>query len=92
MLINATYSYVGNSTSANNDPFNPRVRPAYTLIGTRLGIEWDSYSLTLFGKNLTNEHANFADYRDIAAETPGQPLVVTNQPRTFGIEFRDDFE
>ena len=92
MIVNATYSYVGNSTSANNDPFNPRVRPAYTLVGTRLGIEWDSYSLTLFGKNLTNEHANFADYRDIAAETPGQPLVVTNQPRTFGVEFRDDFD
>ena len=92
MVANATYSYVGNSTSANNDPFNPRIRPAYTLIGARLGIEWDSYTVTFFGDNLTNEHANFADFRDIAAETPGQPLVVTNQPRTFGLEFRDYFD
>jgi iron complex outermembrane receptor protein len=92
IVTNGTYSYVGDSTSANNDPFNPRVRPSYSLVDGRIGLHWRGYEATLFGKNLTDEHANFADNRSIAAETPGQPRVVTNQPRTFGIEFRAHFD
>lgn len=92
LVTNASYSYIGNSTSANNDPFNPRIRPSYTLVDARMGVTRGNYEVTLFGKNLTDEHANFADNRSIAAEAPGQPRVVTNQPRTFGIEFRARFE
>lgn len=91
LTTNATYSYVSSSYSANNDPFNPRLRPAYVLVDARIGVEWDNYTVTAFCKNITDEKANFSDERSIAAETPGQPRVVTNQPRTFGIEGRVNF-
>lgn len=92
LVTNATYSYIGDSASANNDPVNPRIRPSYSLVDARVGVTWNRYEATLFGKNLTDAHANFADNRSIAAETPGEPRVVTNQPRTFGIEFRAHFD
>jgi hypothetical protein len=45
----------------------------------------------LVGKNLTNEHANLGDSRSIAAETPGRPRLLLNQPRTIGVEVRASF-
>ncbi len=92
LVTNATYSYIGDSVSANNDPATPRLRPSYTLLDARIGVTRGNYEVTVFGKNLTDEHANFADNRSIAAETPGLPRVATNQPRTFGIEFRVHLE
>jgi outer membrane receptor protein involved in Fe transport len=85
------YAYVGDSESANNTPFTPRVRPSYDLLDARIGVGWNSFDVSLVGKNLTDEQANFGDNRSIAAETPGRPRLVTNQPRTIGLEFTADF-
>jgi hypothetical protein len=54
----------------------------------RLGGRNGRYELTLFVKNLTNEHANLADAVMIGAEIPGQPHFVINRPRTAGVEAR----
>ncbi len=89
--MNLTYSYVGESLSANNDPTNPRIRPPYELLDARFALSRNAYEIALFAKNLTNEHANLADNRSIAAELPGHPRIVTNQPRTIGIELRAKF-
>jgi iron complex outermembrane receptor protein len=51
----------------------------------------NSWEVALVGKNLTNEHANLADSRCIAAETPGRPRIIVNQPQTIGVEFRAHF-
>ena len=91
LLTGIDYAYVGSSESANNDPFNPRLRPSYDLLDARIGVSWDQYNVALIGKNLTDEHANFGDNRSIAAEVPGRPRLVTNQPRTIGLEFRAEF-
>ena len=48
----------------------------------------DSWDLTLFVDNATDERANLADNRSIAAETPGRARIVTNRPRTIGLEAR----
>jgi iron complex outermembrane recepter protein len=91
MVGSVDISYVGNSTSANNNPFVPRIRPSYTLLNARLAARWNAYEIALFGKNLTDEIANFADSRSLAAETPGRPRVVVNQPRTIGLEAKVNF-
>ena len=85
---NLTYSYVGDSKSANNDPFNPRTRAPYALLDARVALAFSQYEVALVGKNLTNDHANLADNRSIAVELPGRPRIVTNQPITVGIEVR----
>lgn len=92
LVNNLSYSYVGDSKSANNDPFNPRTRAAYALLDARFALTFAQYEIALVGKNLTNDHANLADNRSIAVELPGRPRIVTNQPITFGIEFRSTFK
>ncbi len=90
-VYNLTYGYVGSSKSANNDPFNPRTRAPYSIIDGKVGLSVGSWDVSLVAKNLTNEHANLADNRSIAVEMPGRPRIVTNQPRTIGIDVRKSF-
>ncbi len=90
-LYNIGYAYMGSSKSANNDPFNPRVRAPYSIVDGKIGVTFESWDVSLVAKNLTNEHANLADNRSIAVEMPGRPRIVTNQPRTIGIDVRKSF-
>jgi iron complex outermembrane receptor protein len=95
-LVNSLdYSYVGRSFSANNlsasNGFATRERPSYALLNARFALMHNSWEVALVGKNLTNEHANLADSRSIAAEVPGRPRLIVNQPQTIGVEFRAHF-
>jgi len=89
------YAYVGRSFSANNlsvaTMFTTRERPSYELLNARIGLQHGRWEAALYGKNLTNEHANLGDSRSIAAETVGRPRLLVNQPQTFGLEFRASF-
>lgn len=87
LVSNVTYAYVGHSKSANNNPFDPRNRAAYGLLDARFGLAWSKYQLALIGKNLQNTHADLSDSASIGAETIGRPRIVTNQPRTIGLDF-----
>jgi len=91
LVTGVDYSYVGRSFSGNNSPANPRERPAYRLIDARLAVARGPLEISLVGKNLANEVANLGDSRSIAAEVPGRPRLLVNQPRTIGIEIRDSF-
>jgi iron complex outermembrane receptor protein len=90
-FVRGDYSFTDSSSSANNDPLNPRLRPSYSLLDARLGVRSDALEFALFGKNLADTHANLADNRSLAAEAPGLPRIVTNRPRTIGIEARYRF-
>ena len=47
--------------------------------------------ISLVGKNLADEITNLGDSRSIAAETPGRPRLLVNQPRTIGLDFKRSF-
>ena len=87
LVSNVSYGYVDHSYSANNNPFAPRVRPKYGLLDSRFALEFSRYQVALYGKNLQNTHANLSDNASIAAEVVGRPRIVTNQPRTIGLDF-----
>jgi len=91
LVSNVTYAYVGQRYSANNNPYNPRLLSAYSLLDLRFALQWSKSQLALFCKNVTNEHAELADNVSIAAEVIGRPRIVTNQPRTVGLEFIQRF-
>jgi iron complex outermembrane recepter protein len=91
MVSGADYSYIGRSFSGNNDPSDPRERPAYRLINARIAFDHGPLELAIIGKNLADEVANLGDNRSIAAEVPGRPRLFVNQPRTIGVEFRQSF-
>ncbi len=88
-IIRADFNHYGRSFSTNNG--DQRTRPAWTALNVRAGVIRDEWEITLFVDNLTNEHANLADSRSIAAETPTRPRIVTNRPRTIGIDVRTRF-
>jgi iron complex outermembrane recepter protein len=91
LVSGADYSYIGRSFSGNNNPAQPRLRPAYRLIDARFAFARGPLEIALVGKNLANEVANLGDNRSLAAETPGRPRLLVNQPRTIGVEFRQSF-
>jgi iron complex outermembrane recepter protein len=94
LVSEVDWSYVGHSFSANNlAPNSPatRLRPHYDLLNSRFALSHGKVEYAFVGKNLGNTAANLADNRSIAAETPGRPRLVTNQPRTIGLEIRASF-
>ncbi|MCF6195906.1 MAG: TonB-dependent receptor, partial [Emcibacter sp.] len=88
-LLRADFNHYGRSFSSNNG--EQRTRPAWTALNLRAGVIRDEWEITLFVDNVTNTHANLADSRSIAAETPGRQRIVTNRPRTIGIDVRTQF-
>jgi outer membrane receptor protein involved in Fe transport len=90
-FVRTDFNYYGRSFSANNEPTNPRLRPSWALINLRAGVTKDMWEVTLFADNVTNTRANLADNRSIAAEVGGRPRIVSNRPRTIGLEARARF-
>jgi len=88
-LLRGDFNHYGRSYSTNNG--DQRLRPAWSALNLRAGVIRDDWEITLFVDNVTNTHANMADSRSIAAETPGRPRIVTNRPRTIGIDVRKQF-
>lgn len=85
------WSYIGRSYSANNDPTDPRLRPAYRLLNARVALQHEGFEAAIVAKNITNEYAVLGDSRSLAAEVPGRPRLFTNQPFTMGLELRQRF-
>jgi len=96
-FLHADYRYVGDSVSVLNSATDisgkviPRIRPSYSLVDVRGGVEFGNHEIAIFAKNLTNELVNLGDARALAAELPGRARVQINQPRTIGVEFRSRF-
>ena len=91
--LGITYNATGDSVSslagiASTEVLNPiRKQPSYSIANVRLGLANESWSATLFVNNVTNEYAEqYFNDRWI------QQRLTVNQPRTFGINFRKNFQ
>ena len=87
--VRADGNYYGESTSFNNGAIADR--DSWQALNVRAGIMNDTWNITVFADNVTDERANLGDNRSIAAEMPGRPRIVTNRPRTIGVEARYEF-
>jgi iron complex outermembrane receptor protein len=85
-MVRADANYYGESTTAPTGTVV--VRDDWTLLNLRAGMIRDSWEVILFADNVTDERANLSDNRSIAANTDGRPRVITNRPRTLGVEAR----
>ncbi|HJS91897.1 MAG TPA: TonB-dependent receptor [Steroidobacteraceae bacterium] len=66
--------------------------PAYALINLKLGADSaNGMHADLFISNLMNRRAQFSRYTESNPSTDSQVYIVPAQPRTFGIEFGQDF-
>lgn len=91
VFFHADYAFVDESTSALNTPTNPRRRPAYSLVNTRVGVRLGSVEAAVFLDNAFDERINYADVPALGVELPGRPRISTNRSRTLGIELRARF-
>ena len=92
-MLRADANYYGESFSSNNESSseNQRQRDSWAALNLRAGMLTEEWEVILFADNVTDERANLADSRSIAAETPGRQRLVTNRPRTLGVEARMRF-
>jgi len=83
----ASWSYVGGST--NNVVRNQKV-PEYNLVDLKLGIEKDTWTLSVFANNVLDEDVLLSRaVTDNLAD--GEPRYNWGRPRTFGINLAVDF-
>jgi iron complex outermembrane receptor protein len=77
-------SYVGQSTDIE---YTYATLPAYNLVALRFGLVGDRFSGYLFADNLTDKRAQLGINTTAFAWTiPSVERVVTNQPRTIGVD------
>jgi iron complex outermembrane receptor protein len=82
-------SYVGESTDIE---YTYATLPAYDLVGLRFGLVGDRLSGYLFSDNLTNKQANLGiNTTGFSWTIPSLERVVTNQPRTVGVDIQYKF-
>ena len=62
-----------------------------TLLGARAQVHFGAWSAALYGNNLTNDVSRQFLVVSSGADTPGRPRMSVNQPRTIGIEIRNQF-
>jgi hypothetical protein len=79
-------SYVGESTDIE---YTYATLPAYDLVGLRFGLISDKLSGYVFADNLTNKHAELGiNTTGFSWTIPSLERVVTNQPRTIGVDIK----
>jgi outer membrane receptor protein involved in Fe transport len=92
IFFHGDYAYVGSSLSTvNNGPTMPLVRPAYSLVNLKTGIDIQRWEISVFVDNLFDEHANLSDVPPQGIELPGRPRIAVNRPRTVGVDTRIKF-
>jgi iron complex outermembrane receptor protein len=66
--------------------------PAYALVNLKLGADGaNGMHVDLFISNLMNRRAQLSRYTESNPSTDNQVYILPTQPRTFGIEFGQDF-
>jgi iron complex outermembrane recepter protein len=82
-------SYVGESTDIE---YTYATLPAYDLVGLRFGLISNKLSGYVFADNLTNKHAELGiNTTGFSWTIPSLERVVTNQPRTVGVDIKYNF-
>jgi iron complex outermembrane receptor protein len=88
-MARANNSYVGESTDIE---YTYATLPAYDLVGLRFGLVSDKLSGYIFSDNLTNKRAELGiNTTGFSWTIPSLERVVTNQPRTIGIDVKYSF-
>ncbi len=90
-FVGATWSYVGsrNSDFSSTAAAPPVDLPSYNTTAARLGLENDRYTVTLYGKNLSNANG-ITDYNSFPGGSPYSAISVI-QPRTVGLALSAKF-
>jgi hypothetical protein len=90
-------SHVGDSVSGTSlVGTTGLMRPSYTVLNGRLGVQWAGNELALYADNIANERANLGDlnpisYAPVAANGNRILRIVALPPVQVGLQFRRAF-
>jgi iron complex outermembrane recepter protein len=96
-FLSADYSFTGDSQALlSGGAGTEALRPSYSLVNARVGVEWGRSELSLNVHNLTNEKANLGDigYLGYAQYNPAGnviPQVATLEPLTVMLQYKWNF-
>ncbi|HNP35220.1 MAG TPA: TonB-dependent receptor [Woeseiaceae bacterium] len=91
-FVRGRLTYTGDSISYANEAVDGLSRDSYSLLDLRAGLDLKIWRFSIFANNLTDERANYGDWKPEAGNLPasgGRPAryrYLINQPRTVGIE------
>jgi iron complex outermembrane receptor protein len=89
--VTLNYQYVGEQYGSF-EPSNPdRFREAYSMLQLNTRLSTDTYEVSFFVNNLTDEKAVNAYSGSKSLNVPGVRIVVPVRPRTFGIKLAAKF-
>lgn len=88
-FIRADWSHLGEIPTGFTRVFT---RPAYDTLGASLGLRFDRYEVSLYGRNLTNSNGILA-IRDGITDSFGDVFrtYISTPPRLVGIDLRMEF-
>jgi iron complex outermembrane receptor protein len=86
----AQYSYNGGSVSYT-EVATGLWRDPYSLLDLRIGANYHNYSLTFFGKNLTDARPNLSDEVAVTALAENRYRFWVGPPRELGVDLRVHF-
>ncbi|QKX05455.1 TonB-dependent receptor [Aquimarina sp. TRL1] len=83
-------------TGERVNTFSPETEPqfifdAFSILNARIGYSSSKFDIAVFGKNLTNEIANFGDIISLAAIPFGRYRYAVGRPASYGINVRYKF-
>lgn len=84
-VVRAEYHYVGDHYF---DPENRLKQEGYGLVNLRVGVENDSFSATVFVRNLFDQDYRAFGYRDFAGSPFASDVAVAGQPRMIGLTLK----
>ncbi len=85
LILRATNEYVGTMVDPSFAPINHI--PVRDIVNLRAGLVNDrGVSVFLFANNINNKRADLGDPEEISFFVPALNRVMTNQPRTIGLE------
>ena len=69
---------------------NLDVQDSLNLLGARIGLESESWSVVVWGENLTDEEY-YTDYNPAEFSGSATDIGFPSQPRTYGVDLRFNF-
>jgi outer membrane receptor protein involved in Fe transport len=89
--LRADYSFTDQSLTATTNPYEPYVRPSYSLLGFRTAFTTGNAQFALFVRNALDQHPNYGEQYSIGGFVPDRLRWSTGVPRTYGLEISHTF-
>ncbi len=89
--VRGEYNYMSDTmTDGNNDPL--KLRPSFTNLNLKFGLLFDNIDaeLSIWGRNITDE-TFYQTVFDVPVQD-GKLMAYPNEPRTWGVTFRKNFQ